>query len=190
VTANSLLQFSFDYITSDGSGFPDYAWAALENISGDAEELIFSAQTTPTGNTVPGGGLPLLAPGVTLIPAATPIKAGSGTQCGTSCNSPAGGPVWDAIGTWSGNCYAVGCGTTGWIQEQLTIVTAGTYQLAFGVSNANDGNYDSALAYAGVEVNGVPISGAPEPNSSTLMLLGTVLGLLGHRLKKSLRKNG
>jgi hypothetical protein len=157
-TAGSLLQFDFNFITSDGSGFPDFGWAALETTGGAPMALIFSAQTTPTGNTVPGTGLPPLAPGVTLIPASSAIIPG--------------GPAWDQLGSWSGHCYAAGCGYTGWIQEDYTIPTAGTYELAFGVSNANDTIYDTGLAYSGVEINGVPV-GAPEP--STLLMLGSAL---------------
>jgi hypothetical protein len=30
-TPGELVNFEFNYVTSDGSGFPDYAWAALIN---------------------------------------------------------------------------------------------------------------------------------------------------------------
>jgi hypothetical protein len=160
-TAGSLLQFDFNYITSDGSGYPDFGWAALETTGGAPVALIFSAQTTPSGNTVPGTGLPPLAPGVTLTPSSSAIIPG--------------GTTWDQLGSSSGACYlgpGEGCGYTGWIQEDYTIPTAGTYELAFGVSNANDEQYDTGLAYSGVEVNGVPV-GTPEP--STLLMLGSAL---------------
>jgi hypothetical protein len=167
-----LLQFDFNYITSDGSvDYPDFGWAALEPTSG-TPVLIFSAQTTPTGNTVPGIGLPALDSGVTLIPAASAIIPG--------------GPVWSELGsTYSGKCYDAGCGYTGWIQEDYTIKTAGTYQLAFGVSNANDYLYDTGLAYSGIEVNGKPVGTVPEP--STLLMMGSgLLGLAGTFKRKFL----
>src|ERR1039458_849135 len=119
-TAAAVLQFDFNYITSDGSGYPDFGWAVLETTSGTPVALIFSAQTTPTGNTVPGTGLPALASGVTLTPSTSAIISGA--------------PVWDELGSSSGTCWAAGCGYTGWIQEDYTIPTAGTYQLAFGGS--------------------------------------------------------
>jgi hypothetical protein len=172
-TTGELINFNFNYITSDGSGFPDYAWAALMSTDGGQNYLIFSAQTQPTGNTVPGFTMPALAPGASLIPPTSPITPGSGTQCGSgSCNSPAGGPVWSELGTWSGDCWATGCGLTGWIESLFSGEAADTYVLAFGVSNANDTIYDSGLAFAGVEVGGVPIIPAPEPASLSLLGAG------------------
>lgn len=172
--AGALLQFDFNFITSDGTAtYPDFAWAALETTTGTPVALIFSAQTTPTGNTVPGGTLPPLAPGVTLIPPTSAIIPG--------------GPIWDQLGSSSGACYGGpgnGCGYTGWIQEDYNIPTAGTYQLAFGVSNASDDALDTGLAYGGVEVNGTPV-GTPEP--STLLMLGSgLLGLAGTLKRKLL----
>ncbi len=172
--AGALLQFDFNFITSDGtSQYPDFAWAELETTTGTPVALIFSAQTTPTGNTVPGGTLPALASGVTLNPSTSAIIPG--------------GPVWDQLGLSSGSCFVGpgnGCGYTGWIQEDYNIPTAGAYQLAFGVSNATDTAYDTGLAYSGVEVDGKPV-GAPEP--STLLMLGSgLLGLAGTLKRKLL----
>jgi len=177
-TAGELVNFEFNYVTSDGSGYPDYAWAALMSTDGGTDYLIFSAQTQPTGNTVPGLTMPPLAPGTSLVPPTSPITPGSGTSCSTSCNSPAGGPVWAEIGTYSGDCWAVGCGLTGWIDSEFIGERADSYTLEFGVSNANDQAFDSGLAFAGVEVGGVPVTGAtPEPSAFLLMLTG--LGSLG-----------
>jgi hypothetical protein len=172
-TPGELINFEFNYVTSDGSGFPDYAWAALISTGGGANYLIFSAQTQPTGNTVPGSTLPALAPGASLTPPTSPITAGSGTD---------GGPVWSELGSWTGSCYAAGCGLTGWIESEFTGEAAGNYVLEFGVSNTNDALYDSGLAFAGVEAGGNPI-GTPEPSTWALMLTGLAgLGLVG-RLK-------
>jgi hypothetical protein len=180
-TPGELVNFEFNYITSDGSGFPDYAWAALISTDGGTNYLIFSAQTQPTGNTVPGSTMPALAPGASLTPPTSPITPGSGTQCGNSCNDPAGGPVWAELGGSSGNCWAVGCGLTGWIESEFTGEAAGAYTLEFGVSNSNDTLYDSGLAFAGVEVGGNPVP-TPEPSTWALMLVGLAgLGFLGHR---------
>jgi hypothetical protein len=186
-TPGELINFEFNYITSDGSGFPDYAWAALISTGGGTNYLIFSAQTQPTGNTVPGFTLPPLAPGASLVPPTSPIMPGSGTSCGTAnCNSLAGGPVWAELGAWSGACFAVGCGLTGWIESLFNGEVAGNYVLEFGVSNANDTVYDSGLAFAGVEVGGVPITGVPEPSS--VVLIGTAVGALGLAVRSRRRK--
>ena len=88
-----------------------------------------------------------------------------------------GGPVWSELGGYSGDCYAAGCGLTGWIGSDFTGEAADNYVLEFGVSNATDTLYDSGLAFAGVEVGGAPVTGAPEPSALLLMLIG--LGSLG-----------
>jgi hypothetical protein len=168
-TAGELINFEFNYVTSDGSGYPDYAWAALMSTDGGSDYLIFSAQTQPTGNTVPGSTLPALAPGASLIPSTSPIQAGSG---------PDGGPVWSELGTWSGDCWAAGCGLTGWIESEFTGETADNYVLEFGVSNSNDTAYDSGLAFAGVEVGGSPVTSTPEPSSVVLILIGMAMAAL------------
>jgi len=177
-TAGELINFDFNYITADGSGYADYAWVALMSTDGGANYLIFTAQTQPTGNTVPGATLPALSSGATLVPPTSPITPGSGIICGSGdCNSPAGGPVWAELGTSSGYCWAVGCGLTGWIESEFTGEAADNYVLDFGVSNANDEAVDTGLAYAGVEVGGAPVSSTPEPSALLLMLIG--LGSLG-----------
>jgi hypothetical protein len=175
-TAGELINFDFNYITSDGSGFPDYAWAALMSTDGGADYLIFSAQTQPTGNTVPGSTMPALAAGTSLVPPTSPIEAGSGST---------GGPVWSELGPWTGDCYAAGCGLTGWIESEFTGEAADNYVLEFGVSNANDTNFDSGLAFAGVEVGGSPVT-TPEPSSLVLIAIaiGSVALVRSRRLLK------
>lgn len=178
-TAGDSVNFYFNYVTSDGSGFPDYAWAALLSTTGGQNYLIFTAQTQPSGNTVPGKTMPPLASGASLVPPTSPITLGSGTKG----PGGAGGPVWAELGSWSGYCFAAGCGLTGWIQSLFDGEAADTYVLEFGVSNTNDTLYDSGLAYAGVTVGGKPID-TPEPGGLALFGAGLFAVLLGYRLAR------
>lgn len=175
VLAGDSLNFYFNYVTSDGSGnFTDYAWVALRPTDGGDDIILFTARTTPTGNTVPGFDLPGLADGVTLDPASTPIIPGA--------------PIWSALGGDSNRCYpGGGCGYTGWIGMDYLFADAGMYSLVFGVTNVGDISYASGLAFASPTVNNEPIGGTvPEPATLTLMLasLGLV-GALRRRNKKA-----
>ena len=165
--AGSVLNFYFNYVTSDGAGYADYTFAQLQPLAGSAITL-FTARTTTVGNTSPGFGLPANDPGVTLTPASTAIISGP--------------PSWSALGGSSGTCYDTGCGYTGWIQSTYTIQDAGLYSLTFGVTNWDDQLFDSGLAFAGVTVDGTPVSGVPEPSTWAMMILGFAgVGLVTYR---------
>lgn len=172
-TGGDLLQFYFNYITSDGAGYADYAWVRLLNADMTQAALLFTARTTTGGNTVPGFGMPAL--NATLVPAATPIIPG--------------GPVWSPLGGYSGRCYSTGCGYTGWIQSMFTVANAGNYMLEFGATNWSDTIWHSGLAWSGTQIGDTPIDPTdptiPEP--MTIILLGT--GLAGVGLVRRRRKN-
>lgn len=156
--AGDLLEFDFNYVTSDGSGYIEYAWARLLDDLNSPVALLFTARTTPSGNTVPGFGLPPIV--ATMTPAATPIIGGA--------------PSWSPLGGYSGRCYAAGCGYTGWIHSEYAIPLAGNYRIEFGVVNWLDTIYDSGMAISGTMIGGDPIVPGAEP--VTIALLG--LGLL------------
>lgn len=171
------LNFNFNYITSDGAGFSDYAFAQLLTSSMDPVAYLFTARTTTSGDTSPGFGLP--ANSSVLSPATTPIMSGSANT------------VFGPLGSSTGGCFDTGCGMTGWINSNYVIPTAGNYILRLGVTNVADQAFNSALAFAGVTVAGTVIdtpggSAVPEPSTWALMMMG--FGVIGTAVRR--RKAG
>ena len=161
--AGDAVAFKFNYITSDGAGYADYAWARITRASDNSQvALLFTARTTEGGSTIPGFGMP--APEATVIPNNVPIIDG--------------GPLWSPLGSDSGECFDVGCGYTGWVSSSYTLAETGTFKLEFGVVNWDDTAFDSGMAFDGITIAGIPIPPAiPEPETYALMLAG--LGLVG-----------
>jgi hypothetical protein len=162
------LQFSFNYVTSDGSGYADYAWARVLNASDSSQvALLFTARTQPSGSIIPGFGLP--SPDATVSPNNVPIIGG--------------GPLWSPLNGSSGACWDAGCGYTGWVTSNYSFAGAGSYVLEFGVTNWDDTAYQSGMAFDGITVAGKPITPAvPEPETYALMLAGlAVVGALARR---------
>lgn len=158
------LSFYFNYVTSDGAGFSDYAFAELLDGSSNSLGYLFTGRTTTSGNTSPGFGLPSNIS--TLTPATSPIIPG--------------GPVWSGLGGSSGSCYNAGCGYTGWIKSTYVLPTAGNFAVRYGVTNWGDTAYQSGLAYVGLQLNGgnvgggtgLPTGAVPEPATWAMMLMG------------------
>ena len=140
------LEFQFNYITSDGAGFADYAWARLLDASMEPVALLFTARTRSSGNIVPGFGMPEI--GAEITP--------------ETVNVIGGGPRWSPLGGDSGRCYASGCGYTDWVNSRYVIPETGDYVLEFGVVNWSDTAFQSGLAFDGVMVGGKPIGAQPE----------------------------
>ena len=155
--AGTALTFAFNFVTSDGSNYSDYAWARLLHADGTPAALLFTARTSNEFATVPGHGMPAVA--ATLTPASSNVNGGATT--------------WSPLGPWSGDCYEAGCGYTGWISSRYVVATAGNYRVEVGVTNWGDDIYDSGLAFSVTDAGPLqqppPI---PEPAHWTLLLAG------------------
>lgn len=169
-SAGDGLQFYFNYVTTDGAGFADYAWARLLDSASNEIALLFTARTKPTGSIIPGFGMPL--PAATLTPASVPIIGGA--------------PLWGPLGGTSGTCFNTGCGYTDWVQANYSLLATGNYILEFGVTNWSDTHFDSGLAFSGVTIAGNPIDTSVVPVPAALWLFGSgLLVLTGLRRAKN-----
>lgn len=170
--AGDTLSFFFNFVTSDGSGYADYAWARLLDEDLNEVALLFTARTTPGGSTVPGFSMP--EPAATLVPSTVGIIGG--------------GPEWTALGDDTGRCFASGCGYTGWVNSLYEIDTAGNYLLQFGVTNWTDQIFDTGMAIAGATIGGVPIDPSVPPvplPAAGWMLVAGIGGLAALRRRKA-----
>lgn len=190
--SGEVLKFQFNYVTSDGGTYADYAWARLLNAGNGSEAaVIFTARTNEdtTADAVPGFGLP--NPDTTLTPAHVAI-------IDTGYSPGVVGPEWSPLGSaYNGTCWSLGCGYTGWVGASFNMGTSGNYILEFGVTNWDDEAWDSGLAFNSVTI-GTGLGGddveidddsrhvgaIPEPETYAMMLAGLgVLGLVARRRK-------
>jgi hypothetical protein len=156
--AGAALDFRFNYVTTDGAGYADYAWARLLDTDERQVALLFTARTNQNGNAIPGFEMP--APAATLTPFPVAVAPGQ--------------TMWAPLGPDSDECYDVGCGATGWVRAQYAIASAGNYRLEFGVTNWDDQDFDSGLAFDAISVNGAPLP-IPEPGQYAMLLAGLAL---------------
>ncbi|VWX53394.1 conserved exported hypothetical protein [Novosphingobium sp. 9U] len=136
-----VVSFNFNYVTSDGSQYADYGFAQLINTTTSQVYELFNARTVPDGAIIPGRDLPPVV--AELSPAVVSINPGA--------------PTWSPLGGSSGDCYAAGCGYTGWIASNFTVPTEGSYQLRFGAANWLDTAFDSGLAFSGLLLDNATI---------------------------------
>lgn len=189
--ANDSLTLYFNYVSTDGRGYDDYAWARLVNASSNnTAAWLFTARSTNSanGNVVPGNVLKRQTD--KDLPTELDAVLNDGNTVGFNVAST----VWAPLGYSSGICWdsANTCGPTGWIKSSYTVANSGTYFLEFGVNNWGDEAYDSALAFdfAGLQranFNGIAAP-VPEPETYALLLagLGMVAAVVRRRGSKRL----
>jgi hypothetical protein len=164
----------FNYVSTDGNGFADYAWARVIDANNDnplfnTVAWLFTARSTNSGkNKIVPGDLDFAVPTSTI--------ANYASYQFTELDGKNGQFVhWDPLGEYSGTCWESnksngGCGYTGWLNAQVT-VAPGNYRLEVGVSNFSDTLFDSGLAFD-IAALAAPV---PEPGAWALMLGGLAL---------------
>jgi hypothetical protein len=184
VNANDTLRLHFNYLSTDGRGYDDYAWARLVNAaSNNTAAWLFTARSTNSanGNVVPGNVLDR------QLDKNLPDELDAVLNDGNTIGFDVAGTNWSPLGDSSNICWdgANTCGPTGWIKSDFTFNAAGSYFLEFGVINWGDEAYDTALAFdfEGLQIvnfSGVtlvpPTSTVPLPSSFVLLSVG--LGLM------------
>lgn len=191
-SSGEVLKFEFNYVTSDGGSYADYAWARLLNANDLSQAaVIFTARTNTdtAADVIPGFGLP--NPDTTLSPTHVPI-----IDVGYDATINLG-PNWSALGSSDGTCYSSGCGYTGWVGASYSMSSSGNYILEFGVTNWDDQAWDSGLAFNTVTIGkgtGLPgddveieddsrnVSAVPEPETYAMLIAG--IGMLGNVVRR------
>lgn len=177
--AGDRLNLWFNYASTDGKGFDDYAWARLVDAgSGQLVAWLFTARSSnsSTGNIVPGD--------VVDREAFDPDQALVDYDAFEFQTRDATNPIaWTPLGTSDGSCWkenAQGCGFTGWLQSRHAFAAGGSYRVEIGVVNWGDEAYDSGLAF---DFNGL-VSSVPEPGAGASLLAGLAV-LAGLRRRRA-----
>lgn len=131
------LSFYFNYITSEGGFFSDYAWARLLDHELEEVALLFTARTSPDESTVPGFEMPPIDS--MIEPSEVDVVAEE-----TS---------WSPLGEDSDECWSQGCGHTGWVKSTYSFAESGQYVIEFGVVNWVDELFQSGLAFDGITLD-------------------------------------
>ena len=176
---DDTLSIQFNYVSTDGRGYDDYAWARLIDAgTGETAAWLYTARSTNSarGNVVPGDVLKR------QVDNSAPDELDAVLNNGNSIGFDVNSTVWSPLGPISGFCWddANTCGPTGWIESDYTFARSGSYRLEFGVVNWGDEVFDSALAFdfTGLQaakfnnVTLVDTPAVPEPGTWALMLAG------------------
>lgn len=181
--ANDTLTLHFNYISTDGRGYDDYAWARLVNAdTNNTAAWLFTARSTNSanGNVVPGNVLNR------QVDNTLPDELDAVLNDGNTVGFNVAGTNWIPLGSSNGICWdnANTCGPTGWIKSAYSFTASGSYFLEFGVINWGDEAFDTALAFdfgglQQVNFSGVtlvpPPATVPLPGGFLLMSVGVGL---------------
>lgn len=209
--ASDKLTLHFNYVTTDGRGYDDYAWARVVSTStNQTAAWLFTARSA---NAPDGDGSGDYVPGKVLSEQVNFKDLDShdpNRQLGAVLND--GNPVvgmpggsntnWAPLGLADngingsyGWCWdsGSGCGSTGWVKSEYTFANAGSYYLEFGVINWGDEIFDSALAFdfVGLQrssfgnvavLENAVAAPVPEPETWALMMAGvSLMGFVARR---------
>lgn len=169
--AGDRIDVLFNYVSTDGKGFDDYAWARL--VDADTQTLVawlFTARSSnsATGNIVPGDVLRRDE----FDPRQVIVNYDDFDFTSKTVDDPID---WAPLGASNGTCRrdnAPGCGFTGWLQSRHSFAQAGQYRLEVGVVNWGDEAYDSGLAF---DVRGLTAA-VPEPAPWQLFIAAVLVG--------------
>ena len=168
--AGDRLEVQFNYASTDGKGFDDYAWARIVSAAGgETVAWLFTARSSnsSTGNIVPGDVLRR----EDFDPRAVIVNYADYSFTSKTVDDPID---WAPLGASNGTCWrdnAQGCGFTGWLMSRHDFAAAGEFRLELGVVNWGDGAYDSGLAF---DVRGLTAA-VPEPGMPATLLAGLAL---------------
>jgi PEP-CTERM motif len=179
--AGQTLALQFNYVSTDGRGYDDYAWARLIHAGNNSTAAwLYTARSTNSarGNVVPGDVLSRQQD--KDLPDELDATLNNGNSVGFDVASTA----WQPLGFSTGYCWdgANTCGPSGWIRSDYTFAQTGSFRLEIGVVNWGDQAFDSALAvdYSGLAQGDFPgltvMAAVPEPGQLAMMLSG--LGLM------------
>lgn len=178
--AGDRIDVQFNYLSTDGKGFDDYAWARLVNATDSSTVAwLFTARSSnsATGNIVPGDVLRR----EDFDPREVIVNYADFEFTSKTVDDPID---WSLLGGSNGTCWrdnAAGCGFTGWLQSRHSFAAAGDYRLEVGIVNWGDELYDSGLAF---DVLGLTATAVPEPAAWQLLLASAMVGSLLQRRRQ------
>lgn len=188
------LSLQFNFVSTDGRGYEDYAWARLVHAGSDTTAAwLYTARSdrSARGSVVPGNVLKRQTDG--SLPDELDAVLNKGNSVGFDVSST----VWAPLGGWSGSCWtsANTCGPSGWIESAYDFADGGDFVLEMGVVNWGDEAFDSALAFdfsglraadfSGLRVLDPSTDGGTVPTPATPALVLAGLGLLAAQVRRT-----